>query len=148
MPLDPHLAGVLQMMASASAGAKPLHEGSPQEGRAMYLASTAGALTPQQVIPVASVQATTVPGAAGPLAARIYRPEGEGPFPTVAFFHGGGYVIGDLDTHDNVCRAICRGAAAMGHGSGSGLQACAGVPIPCRARGCHRRHALGRRPGA
>lgn len=111
MPLDPHLAGVLQMMASS--GAKPLHEGSPDEGRAAYLALTFGSRAPEQVVPVASVQDTTVDGAAGPLKARIYRPEGDGPFPTVAFFHGGGYVIGDLDTHDNMCRDICRGARAV-----------------------------------
>jgi acetyl esterase len=111
MPLDPHLAGVLQMMANSDA--KPIHEGSPAEGRAAYLALTAGSLTPEQVVPVASIENTSVDGAAGPLKARIYRPEGDGPFPTVAFFHGGGYVIGDLDTHDNMCRDICRGARAV-----------------------------------
>jgi acetyl esterase len=111
MPLDPHIAGAMQMMADS--GARPLHEGTPEEGRAFYLATTAGALTPEQVVPVASVQDTTINGAAGPLKARVYRPEGEGPFPTVAFFHGGGFVIGDLDTHDNICRDICRGARAV-----------------------------------
>ncbi|MBS0318043.1 MAG: alpha/beta hydrolase [Proteobacteria bacterium] len=111
MPLDPHLAGVLQMMAAA--GRKPTYEGTPEEGRAGYLALTRGTLTPEQVVPVASVQDATVDGAAGPLSARIYRPEGAGPFPTVAYFHGGGYVIGDLDTHDNMCRDICRGAQAV-----------------------------------
>ena len=45
--------------------------------------------------------------------ARVYWPEGDGPFPTVAYFHGGGFVIGDLDTHDNICREICRGAMAV-----------------------------------
>ena len=111
MPLDPHLAGMLQMMASA--GAKPIHESTPAEARAGFLMLTAGSRTPEQIVPVASVQDTTVDGAAGPLKARIYRPEGDGPFPTVAFFHGGGYVIGDLDTHDNTCRDICRGAQAV-----------------------------------
>ncbi|AOZ04130.1 alpha/beta hydrolase [Cupriavidus sp. USMAHM13] len=111
MALDPHLAGALQMMTGA--GARPLHEGSPEEGRAAYLALTIGTRTPEQLVPVGSVQDTTVDGAAGPLKARIYRPEGAGPFPTVAFFHGGGFVIGDLDTHDNMCRDICRGARAV-----------------------------------
>ncbi|MFT3777869.1 MAG: alpha/beta hydrolase [Ottowia sp.] len=111
MPLDPHIAGALQMMAAS--GAKPIHEVSPAEARAGFLALTAGTRTPEQTTPVASVQDSTVPGAAGPLKARIYRPEGAGPFPTVAFFHGGGYVIGDLDTHDNTCRDICRGAKAV-----------------------------------
>ncbi|MCC8954273.1 alpha/beta hydrolase, partial [Bradyrhizobium sp. Pear77] len=111
MPLDPHLDDVLQMMAGS--GAKPIQEGSPAEGRDGYLALTFGSRTPEQVVPVASVQDTTVDGAAGPLKARVYRPEGDGPFPTVAFFHGGCYVIGDLDTHDNMCRDICRGARAV-----------------------------------
>ncbi len=111
MPLDPHIAGVLKMMAAS--GAKPIHEVSPAEARAGFLALTVGTRTPEQTTPVASVQDSTVPGAAGPLKVRIYRPEGTGPFPTVAFFHGGGYVIGDLDTHDNTCRDICRGAKAV-----------------------------------
>lgn len=111
MPLDPHLAGVLQMMAAA--GRKPTAEGTPAEGRAGYLALTVGTRKPEEVVPVAQVHDTTVDGAAGPLKARIYRPEGAGPFPTVAYFHGGGWVIGDLDTHDNMCRDLCRGAQAV-----------------------------------
>ncbi len=111
MALDPHLAGTLQMLAAAKA--KPTAEGTPEEGRAGYLALTAGSLTPEQRVPVAGVQDTTVPGGAGHIPARIYRPEGLGPFPTVAYFHGGGYVIGNLDTHDNMCREICRSAQAV-----------------------------------
>jgi acetyl esterase len=111
MPLDPHLAGVLQMMAAT--GKKPTSEGTPAEGRAGYLALTVGTRKPEDVVPVANVQDTTVAGAAGPLKARIYRPVGDGPFPTVAYFHGGGWVIGDLDTHDNMCRDLCRGAQAV-----------------------------------
>lgn len=111
MPLDPHLAGVLQMLAAANH--KPTADGTPKEGRAGYLALTAGSLAPGQRIAVASVQDTTVPGAQGPVPARIYRPEGAGPLPTVAYFHGGGYVLGSLDTHDNMCREICRGAQVV-----------------------------------
>lgn len=111
MALDPHLAGVLQQLAAANK--KSTAEGTPEEGRAGYLALTRGSLTPEQIVPVASVEDTTVPGGAGPVAARIYRPEGAGPFPTVAYFHGGGYVIGNLDTHDNICREICRDAQAV-----------------------------------
>ena len=111
MPLDPHIAGVLQMLAAA--GRKPTYEGTVDEGRAGFLALTVGSRTPEQVVPVASVEDTAVDGAAGRLPARVYRPEGTGPFPTVAFFHGGGYVIGNLDSHDNLCRDICRGAQAV-----------------------------------
>ena len=48
-----------------------------------------------------------------PIPARVYAPEGEGPSPTVAFFHGGGFVLGDVDTHDNLCRLLCDRAEAV-----------------------------------
>ena len=82
MSLDPHIAGAMQLLAEA--GAKPLHEGTPEEGRAFYLATTAGALTPEQVVPVARVRDTTV-GAAGPLKAACTGPKATGrfrPWPT------------------------------------------------------------------
>jgi len=111
MPLDPHLAGVLKMLVEA--GRKPTYMGTPEEGRAGYLALTIGTRKPEQIVPVGSVEDSTVEGAAGPMRTRIYRPEGAGPFPTVCYLHGGGYVIGNLDTHDNMCRDICRGAGAV-----------------------------------
>jgi acetyl esterase len=39
---------------------------------------------------------------------RLYTPEGDGPFPIVVFFHGGGFVICDIETHDSLCRDLCR----------------------------------------
>jgi acetyl esterase len=111
VPVDPHIAALLSMLEQS--GAPPMYEGSPEEGRALYLQLTHGARTPEQVVPVADTQDRTVPGAEGDLRARVYRPEGEGPFPTVVFFHGGGWVIGDLDTHDNMARSLCRGARAV-----------------------------------
>lgn len=53
----------------------------------------------------------SIPGPAGPIRARHYRPAGVGPAPLLVFYHGGGWVIGDLDTHDAMCRLICRDAA-------------------------------------
>ncbi|WP_369254926.1 alpha/beta hydrolase [Geodermatophilus amargosae] len=111
MPVDPHIAALLSMLAES--GAPPMYEGSPEAGRALYLQLTHGARGPEQVVPVAGTEDRTVPGADGDLRARVYRPEGDGPFPTVVFFHGGGWVIGDLDTHDNMARSVCRGAGAV-----------------------------------
>jgi len=49
-----------------------------------------------------------IPGPAGPLKARLYRPEhAHETGPLCVFFHGGGYVFGDLDSHDRVCRRLC-----------------------------------------
>ncbi|WP_049902655.1 alpha/beta hydrolase [Halococcus agarilyticus] len=50
----------------------------------------------------------TIPGPAGDLPIRSYRPRGDGPFPTVVFFHGGGFVTGSLASHDLLCRHLTR----------------------------------------
>jgi acetyl esterase len=65
-------------------------------------------------IPMERVEALAVPGQAGPIPARLYVPAGlpaNAPSPLLAYFHGGGWVIGDLDSHDGVCRFL---AAAAG----------------------------------
>jgi acetyl esterase len=56
------------------------------------------------------VREISIPGPAGPIAARHYRPSTSDPAPLVVFYHGGGWVIGDLDTHDPLCRLTCRDA--------------------------------------
>jgi acetyl esterase len=66
-------------------------------------------------IALASVHETTVAGADGPLAARLYVPDaGEParPAPLVVYYHGGGWVAGDLDTHDQPCRLLARTSGA------------------------------------
>jgi acetyl esterase len=108
MPVDPPIAAILALLVELDA--PPMHEGTPEAGRAAYLQLTMSTRTPEQVTPVASVEDCVVPGADGDLRARVYRPEGAGPFPVIAFFHGGGWVIGDLDTHDSLCRLTCRDA--------------------------------------
>lgn len=65
------------------------------------------------VVPVASVSELLVDGGEGPLRARHYRPPVAGPVPLLVFFHGGGFVIGDLDTHDLACRLLCREAGVQ-----------------------------------
>nr|WP_282594725.1 alpha/beta hydrolase [Halomarina salina] len=57
---------------------------------------------------VGSTADRTIPGPDGDLPIRVYRPEGEGPFPVTMFFHGGGFVIGDLGSHDLFCRHLTR----------------------------------------
>ncbi len=66
-------------------------------------------------IPLASVYETTVAGAAGPLRARMYVPEetpGEDPGALIVYYHGGGWVVGDLDTHDQPCRLLAKSSGA------------------------------------
>ena len=70
--------------------------------------------TAQPPIPMARVEALEIPGHGGPLPARFYVPgrlPAGVPAPLLVYYHGGGWVIGDLDTHDGVCRFL---AAAAG----------------------------------
>jgi acetyl esterase len=55
---------------------------------------------------VHKVEDRTISGPVGQIPIRVYTPEGEGPFPIVVYFHGGGFVYGDLESHDAVCRGI------------------------------------------
>ena len=84
---------------------------SPQEIRAQlnaYILGTAG-----QAEPVGEVTDRAIPGPGGELGLRAYAPPGDGPFPLVVFAHGAGWVAGNLDTHDNVCRWLCSRVPAV-----------------------------------
>ncbi|ELW9445280.1 alpha/beta hydrolase [Burkholderia cenocepacia] len=111
MALDLHLAGFLESFAGS--GAKPLPQSTPEEARGLMLRLARAVRAPEAVVDLHRVEDLTVPGAAGSLRARLYRPSGERHLPTVVYLHGGGFVIGDLDTHDNICRELARGANAV-----------------------------------
>jgi len=104
MPLAPEYAAMLA--EAAAAGAPPMTELSPAEARAMYQAMRPG--NPE--LSVAAVRDLNIPGPAGNIPARVYSPEGAGPHPVLVNFHGGGWVIGDLETADGVSRDFCRTA--------------------------------------
>jgi acetyl esterase len=98
-PLDPVIAQIIPLL--------PLRDPAvmtPQSARDALraLAASRAAVPPP---PVASAIDTEVKGAAGPLAARVYRVSDE-QSPTVVFFHGGGWVAGDLETHDRQARLL------------------------------------------
>jgi acetyl esterase len=100
-------------------GAKPVHMLTVEEARSQptpadavtAVLEDAGASTEPEA--VASVEDITIPGAAGDLEARVYTPEGEGPFPVIVYFHGGGWVIADLDVYDASPRALANQAGAV-----------------------------------
>ena len=54
-----------------------------------------------------------IAGADGQIAARVYTPEGSPPMGVLVYFHGGGWVLGDLESHDHVCRALANGAGCV-----------------------------------
>ena len=112
MPLDPPVAAVLEMLAN-SGTPMSMVDGTPQQAREGFLAMTHGIRDPQTLAQVRSAEDRTIAGPGGDIAIRIYRPEADGPRPTVVFFHGGGFVVGDIDTHDDHARLLCRDVEAV-----------------------------------
>jgi acetyl esterase/lipase len=108
MPLDRHAARFLAMFGAAGQG--QAYSGPQDRRRAL---EDLAKIADDDRCAVASVDDITVPGEAGPLNARAYTPLGAEPgfLPGLVYFHGGGWVAGDLDTHDGVCRRL---AAASG----------------------------------
>ena len=71
------------------------------------------ATDPGQLVPGIRSKDTTVAGAAGDLPARVYVPDGDGPFPVIVYFHGGGWVIADRDVYDAGARGLSKEAQAV-----------------------------------
>jgi acetyl esterase len=106
VPLDPQIKGMLDLMAQLDSA--PLSTLPAEVARAGFEQMTTGLRAPEQLTQVASTRDLTIPGPAGPMAARVYRPEaGDGGLPTVLFLHGGGWTVGNIETHDNQARTIC-----------------------------------------
>ena len=107
MPLDPQVAALL---------------GPPVEGFEMtslpvdvlrkYVRESSLAY-PKLEVALASVVDRSIPGPGGALPVRVYTPVGSAPFPIVVFFHGGGWVVGDLDTQDMICRGLSHGSHSV-----------------------------------
>jgi acetyl esterase len=107
--LLPEIRSLLDQQATS--GRPPLHHQSVEQARAFHVADAAALNGPPA--PVAAVADRRVPGPAGELPVRVYTPEGEPPFPIVVFFHGGGWVVGTLDTYDPLCRALAAATPAV-----------------------------------
>ena len=109
MPLDPQAATVLELIEGA--GGPQLQDMTPADARTMYEAM-AEVRTSEE--PLGAVEDLVIAGPGGDLALRLYRPEGDGPFPVTMFFHGGGWVIGSIASHDALCRSLAsRSGAAV-----------------------------------
>lgn len=104
--LDPDANAVLT--AFREAGRPPYETLTPTEAREWYL--KAREVANPEPPALASVTSMTIPGPAGAIPARLYTPQTlrrqDGLSPCLVFFHGGGWVIGDLDSHDVVCRIL------------------------------------------
>lgn len=113
----PAMKSVLDQLAAL--GGKPIETLTPAEARRQPTpADAVKALLDEQgkstaPEPVGNVEDRTIPGAAGPIPVRIYTPKGEGPFPVVVYYHGGGWVIATINTYDASARALTNAANAV-----------------------------------
>ncbi len=106
MPLDPQVIQVMEQVAAL--GFPAAHTVSPVEARAN------AKQRPRAPGPdVAKVEDRTIPGPDGDVPVRIYTPEGGGPFPILAWYHGGGWVVGDLESADGTARNLCVGGQCV-----------------------------------
>ena len=105
--------------ALKSLGAKPIHSQTVEQVRAQPTPADAVAAVmkdkgikpgPEADIATSDMMIT---GAAGDIPARVYTPPGEGPFPVIVYFHGGGWVIANIDTYDASARSLALGAKAV-----------------------------------
>ncbi len=111
---DAQMQAVLDQLAALNG--KPIPQCTPEEARKQptptdavtaLLKKQGKSLDPE---PVGSVKDAMYPAAMGNQPVRVYTPKGDGPFPVLAYWHGGGWVIADLDTYDSSCRALCNAA--------------------------------------
>ncbi len=104
--LHPQARTLLNLIAER--GIPPTHTLTPVQAREFYVQRRF--VTQPVPAPVGEVRDLEAPGPAGPIRLRSYRPQGarEGErLPVLVYYHGGGWVIGDLDSHDNLCRDLC-----------------------------------------
>jgi acetyl esterase len=106
--LDPQARALLDLLVERQV--PPVHTLTPAQARAFYRERRFFTQPDPPALPV--LRELSVPGPAGGIAARLYRPAPEGTvLALLVYFHGGGWTIGDLDTHDVLCRQL----ALAGH---------------------------------
>ncbi|HZO75046.1 MAG TPA: alpha/beta hydrolase [Ktedonobacteraceae bacterium] len=108
MPLQPHVQAYLEQTMALNL--PPISEQTPDQLRQAQRQEMAEYGAPE---PVAHVENRTIPGPGGEIPIRIYTPQGSGPFPLLVYFHGGGWVVCDLDTHDGICRSLANRAGCV-----------------------------------
>jgi acetyl esterase len=107
--LHPQAKALLELIERT--GLPPTHTLSPVDARRFYRERRS--YTQPAPPDVAGVTELHADGPAGAIPVRLYRPRGSDaatPLPLLVYFHGGGWVIGDLDTHDTLCRELANGA--------------------------------------
>jgi len=108
MPLDPQAQALLDQFQAL--GAQALSSMSVADARrAMETLASMRTAPP----PIRSAVDRRIPGPAGDIPVRVYTPDGTAPLPLLVYFHGGGWVLGGIETHDATCRELANGAECV-----------------------------------
>jgi acetyl esterase len=107
MPLDPQVALLIQ----GEANTPEMHTLSVADARQLIKTSVAALAGEKELIK--NVEDRRIPGPSGTIPVRIYTPEGEEPLPVLVYFHGGGWVLCNLGTHDSICRSLANLAGCI-----------------------------------
>ena len=107
MPLDPEIKTIVD--AWNSNGIPGYETMSPQEARRAHALLE----RPPSNISLPYVRDRRIPGPGGELEVRVYRPDGSEPLPALVYLHGGGWVLGSIETFDSRCRAVAKGARCV-----------------------------------
>lgn len=114
---DPQMQAVLNELAKL--GPKPIETLQPEDARTQpgppdavkaLLKAQGKGIDPE---PIGGIKDMSFASDGTTLPARVYTPQGNGPFPVLVYFHGGGWVIADIDAYDSSCRAICNAAGCI-----------------------------------
>lgn len=103
MPVDPYIQAMLRQLAALPQPQSLQELRNPAQARAL----------PARPVQIGPVRDLSLPGPASSLPARLYTPAGEAPvsgWPLTVFYHGGGFALGDLTSHDSLCRELCASA--------------------------------------
>jgi acetyl esterase len=107
VPLDPQAQVIIDQIESLGFG------GFTDDTDPVAMRALMDAVAVPSPTEIASVEDREIPGPRGDIPVRIYRPAGDAPKPAIVYAHGGGWVLGSLRTHDDVCRGLAAGVDAV-----------------------------------
>ncbi len=105
VPLDPKLKAIIETLPPKDFSAPIEQWRATSEKQAVA--------RPKLNATVEKIENRVVPGPGGEIPIRLYTPKGIGPLPILVYIHGGGWVMGSLDTHDDICRSLCNRSGSM-----------------------------------
>ena len=108
MTVKPTIQTILDDLQALAA--PPVETLTPEAARNGMVQKSASLDRPEDL---ASVEDAEIPGPATAIPVRVYTPKGDGPFPVLVYYHGGGWMCGDLETHDGYCRHLAIRCGAL-----------------------------------